>query len=153
MIHDEELTYDELIVTLIPERNNVILYKKSYEGHFIVDHESGLYEERSTAYGEDDDTDEIKQIVEMYDAGMLVYYVDTDLNTPTYESLNVTANDGAIHYTFQCRGRKLNPLIIPHRITTQGIEQLPESERNAIIEANGHSPARHPSCICEGCLV
>jgi hypothetical protein len=91
-----------------------------------------------------------------HDTGIWEYFVDTDLNTPTCESLNLTANDGAIHYcTYKSRGRKLNPLMFPHRVTAlHGIEQLTESERNALIEANKQLPVHYSSsCECVTCMA
>jgi hypothetical protein len=90
----------------------------TYVGHFIIDHCIGLYVERIVPFNQADDSKEIKDIVDAHDTGIWEYFVDTDLNTPTYESLNLTANDGAIHYCIhKSRGRKLSPLMFPHRVT------------------------------------
>jgi hypothetical protein len=126
----------------------------TYVGHFIIDHCIGLYVERIVPFNQADDSKEIKDIVDAHDTGIWEYFVDTDLNTPTYESLNLTANDGAIHYCIhKSRGRKLSPLMFPHRVTaSHGIEQLTESERNAIIEVNKQLPVHDSSsCECTAC--
>jgi hypothetical protein len=58
-------------------------------------------------------------------------------------------NDGAIHYCiYKSRGRKLNPLMFPHRVTAlHGIEQLTKCERNALIEANKQLPVHYSSLL------